>query len=103
MHLIDSVKDLRKAAMRIKSGCSEDTLFMAKASLLSCEMLERHFRQFDQLAERLLKQLERSSRNGHRIRAKRKPSAWVNFMVPRIRAGKPMQEIAKEWRSQRAR
>ena len=92
MYLIDDVKELRRAAKKVKSGCSQDTLFMAKASLLSCEMLAGYFKRFDALATEILRRVPAARKNGHR-----KLSAWNLFAGKRLKAGKSLQEVAKEW------
>lgn len=83
MKRVKNIKELRREYGRIKSRCADDTLFMAKAALLSCEML-------DELSRDLRKLLTKK-------RVRRKQSEWQKFVAKRLRTGKSMQQISRDW------
>ena len=85
MNPVDSVKALRSLLLSTKDGVAGDTVFMAKASLLSVVMLDE--------CRTLLRQLTRKGHNG------KAPSSWQRFVAKGARAGKPLQQIAKEWKT----
>lgn len=84
-----NLDELRQAFAKTKSGCAGDTLFMARASMLSCEMLERIERDIHLLARK-------SRRNGHKL------TPYQQFAREGMRAGKSMKVIGEEWREHKA-
>lgn len=77
---VKDIKELQREFRQVRGGVAADTIFMAKAAMLSCEML----------AELLRKQ--------PRKRDRRKPTAWQKFVGEGMRQGKSLQVIAKEWK-----
>ncbi len=80
---VKDIKELQREFRQVRGGVAADTIFMAKAALLSCEML----------AKLLRKQ--------PRERERRRPSEWQTFFGKGMRQGKSPQAIAEEWREKK--
>jgi len=80
------IKELRAYFRKVTSGVSGDTIFMAKASLYSCELLT------EMMA--LMK-----ATNGRK--KKRPPSEWNRFFAKGMKGGKAPKTIAAEWRARK--
>ena len=83
MKPVKNIAELRTQFLTIKTGVAGDTLFLAKAALLSCE----------KLAELLRKQPRR--------RARRQSTAWQKFLGEGLRQRKSFQVIAEEWKQKK--
>ena len=80
------MKELRSFFLKQNSGCAGDTIFMAKASLYSCQLLTE------------MMKLMRAT-NGRK--KKRPPTEWQRFFAKRMKQGKSPKTIGAEWRSRK--
>jgi hypothetical protein len=81
MKRCETIRDLRTYFKSVTSGCAGDTIFMAKASLYSCELLTE-----------LMKSIKGNGR------PHKKPTRWQRFFGQSIRAGKTARQAADEWK-----
>jgi hypothetical protein len=94
MNRIESVKQARKELKAIHSGCAGDTIFMAKMSLLSVELLDFYIKKSMYALNQILSAVQKKS-----AKKVHKPTRWQTFMAKGLRSNKTMRQIAQEWKS----